>query len=144
MNNVRQAAAASFIRSKSIPLLAITNESFYHGKLSWTLRFPVPPPVTFSSARRFSSTLTFQQGSHGAKTLDGALRLAVSFSFNNDASHVLSTPLFYVSLISQSFAFHVLNPMKLRLRLNPRYKIGSTTVHSASSLTVIVNISQSL
>ena len=35
---------------------------FYHGKLSWTLRFPVPPPDTSGSARRFSSTVTFQQG----------------------------------------------------------------------------------
>ena len=62
MDNARQAAAAGFIRSESIPLLALTDESFYHGKLSWTLRFPVPPPDTSGSARRFSSTVTFQQG----------------------------------------------------------------------------------
>ena len=89
MDNARQAAAAGFIRPESIPLLAITDESFYHGKLSWTLRFPVPPPVTSGSARRFSSTLTFQQGPHSAEALDGALRLAAPFSYNNDASHVL-------------------------------------------------------
>ena len=73
MDNARQAAAAGFIRSESIPLLALTDESFYHGKLSWTLRFPVPPPDTSGSARRFSSTVTFQQGPHSAEALDGAL-----------------------------------------------------------------------
>ena len=70
MDNARQAAAAGFIRSESIPLLALTDESFYHGKLSWTLRFPVPPPDTSGSARRFSSTVTFQQGPHSAEALD--------------------------------------------------------------------------
>ena len=67
MDNARQAAAAGFIRPESIPLLALTDESFYHGKLSWTLRFPVPPPDTSGSARRFSSTVTFQQGPHSAE-----------------------------------------------------------------------------
>ena len=62
MDNARQAAVAGFIQPESIPLLALTDESFYHGKLSWTLRFPVPPPDTSGSARRFSSTVTFQQG----------------------------------------------------------------------------------
>ena len=89
MDNARQAAAAGFIRPESIPLLALTDESFYHGKLSWTLRFPVPPPDTSGSARRFSSTVTFQQGPHSAEALDGALRLATPFSYTNDASHVL-------------------------------------------------------
>ena len=89
MDNARQAAAAGFIRSESIPLLALTDESFYHGKLSWTLRFPVPPPDTSGSARRFSSTVTFQQGPHSAEALDGALRLANPFSYTNEASHVL-------------------------------------------------------
>ena len=89
MDNARQAAAAGFIRSESIPLLALTDESFYHGKLSWTLRFPVPPPNTSGSARRFSSTVTFQQGPHSAEASDGALRLATPFSYTNDASHVL-------------------------------------------------------
>ena len=89
MDNARQAAAAGFIRSESIPLLALTDESFYHGKLSWTLRFPVPPPDTPGSVRRFSSTVTFRQGPHSAEALDGALRLATSFSYTNDASHVL-------------------------------------------------------
>ena len=32
MDNARQAAAAGCIRSESIPLLALTDESFYHGK----------------------------------------------------------------------------------------------------------------
>ena len=89
MDNARQAAAAGFIRCESIPLLALTDESFYHGKLSWTLRFPVPPPDTSGSARRFSSTVTFQQGPHSAEALDGALRLANPFSYTNEASHVL-------------------------------------------------------
>ena len=89
MDNARQAASAGFIRPESIPLLALTDESFYHGKLSWTLRFPVPPPDTSGSVRRFSSTVTFRQGPHSAEALDGALRLATSFSYNNDASHVL-------------------------------------------------------
>ena len=39
--------------------------------------------------RRFSSTVTFRQGPHSGEALDGALRLATSFSYNNDASHVL-------------------------------------------------------
>ena len=89
MDNARQAAAAGFIRPESIPLLALTDESFYHGKLSWTLRFPVPPPDTSGSVRRFSSTVTFRQGPHSAEALEGALRLATPFSYNNDASHVL-------------------------------------------------------
>ena len=89
MDNARQAAVAGFIQPESIPLLALTDESFYHGKLSWTLRFPVPPPDTSGSARRFSSTVTFQQGPHSAEALDGALRLAAPFSYRNDASHVL-------------------------------------------------------
>ena len=89
MDNARQAAAAGFIRPESIPLLALTDESFYHRKLSWTLRFPVPPPDTSGSVRRFSSTVTFRQGPHSAEALEGALRLAASFSYNNDASHVL-------------------------------------------------------
>ena len=89
MDNARQAAAAGFVRSESIPLLALTDESFYHRKLDWTLRFPVPPPDTSGSARRFSSTVTFRQGPHSAEALEGALRLAASFSYNNDASHVL-------------------------------------------------------
>ena len=39
MDTTRQTAA------ESISLLAITDESFYHEKLSWTLRFPVPPQL---------------------------------------------------------------------------------------------------
>ena len=78
-----------FIRPESIPLLAITDESFYRGKLSWTLRFPVPAPDPSGSARRFSSTVTFQQGPHSAEALEGALRLASPFSYGNEASHVL-------------------------------------------------------
>ena len=89
MDNARQAAAAGFVRSESIPLLALTDESYYHRKLHWTLRFPVPPPDTFGSARRFSSTVTFRQGPHSAEALEGALRLAAPFSYNNDATHVL-------------------------------------------------------
>ena len=89
MDNARQAAATGFIRPESIPLLAITHESFYRGKLSWTLRFPVPAPDPFSSARRFSSTVTFQQSSHSAEALEGALRLASPFSYGNEASYVL-------------------------------------------------------
>ena len=58
-------------------------------KLSWTLRFPVPPPDTSGSVRRFSSTVTFRQGPHSAEALDGALRLANPFSYTNEASHVL-------------------------------------------------------
>ena len=86
MDNVRQAAATGFIRSESIPLLAI-DESFYRGKLRWTLRFPVPAPDPFSSARRFSSTVTFQQGSHSAEALDALL--ASPFSHSNETFHVL-------------------------------------------------------
>ena len=71
------------------PFLLLPMKVFYHGKLSWTLRFPVPPPDTSGSARRFSSTVTFQQGPHSAEALDGALRLATPFSYTNDASHVL-------------------------------------------------------
>ena len=89
MDNARQAAATGFIRPESIPLLAITDESFYRGKLSWTLRFPVPAPDPSGSARRFSSTVTFQQGPHSAEALEGALRLASPFSYGNEASHVL-------------------------------------------------------
>ena len=89
MDIARQAAAAGFVRSESIPLLALTDESFYHRKLHWTLRFPVPPPDTSASARRFSSTVTFRQGPHSAEALEGALRLAAPFSYNNDATHVL-------------------------------------------------------
>ena len=88
MENARQAAAAGFVRSESIPMLALTDESFYHRKLHWTLRFPVPPPDTSGSARRFSSTVTFRQGPHSAEALEGALRLAAPFSYNNDATHV--------------------------------------------------------
>ena len=51
--------------------------------------FWLPPPDTSGSARRFSSAVTFRQGRHSAEALDGALRLATSFSYNNDASHVL-------------------------------------------------------
>ena len=89
MDNARQAAATGFIRPESIPLLAITDESFYRGKLSWTLRFPVPAPDPSGSARRFSSTVTFQQDPHSAEALEGALRLASPFSYGNEASHVL-------------------------------------------------------
>ena len=89
MDNARQAAATGFIRPESIPLLAITDESFYRGKLSWTLRFPVPALDPSGSARRFSSTVTFQQGPHSAEALEGALRLASPFSYGNEASHVL-------------------------------------------------------
>ena len=144
MDNARQAAAAGFIRSESIPLLALTDESFYHGKLSWTLRFPVPTPDTSGSARRFSSTVTFQQGPHSAEALDGALRLAAPFSYKMTPLMFFSTPLFYVSLISQYSALRVLNLMKFRHPLNLRYKIGSTIVHLVSSLPATVNISQFL
>ena len=89
MDNARQAAAAGFVRSESIPLLALTDESFCHRKLSGTLHFPIPLPDTSGSARRFSSTVTFRQGPHSAEALEGALRLAASFSCNNDVSHVL-------------------------------------------------------
>jgi len=49
----------------------------------------MPPPDTSSSARRFSSTVTFRQGPHSAEALEGALRLAAPFSYLNDAAHVL-------------------------------------------------------
>lgn len=55
MDSARQAAADGYVRPEAIPLLALTDESFYHGKLHWTLRFPMPPPET-------SSTVTFRQG----------------------------------------------------------------------------------
>ena len=86
MDNVRQAAATGFIRSESIPLLAI-DESFCRGKLRWTLRFPVPAPDPSSSTRRFSSTVTFQQGSHSAEAVDALL--ASPFSHGNETFHVL-------------------------------------------------------
>ena len=89
MDKARQAAATGYVTSESIPLLALTDESFYHRKLHWTLRFPMPPPDTSSSARRFSSTVTFRQGPHSAEALEGALRLVAPFSYGNDATHVL-------------------------------------------------------
>ena len=89
MDGVRQAAIAGYVRPEAIPLLAITDESFYHRKLTWTIRFPMPPADTSSSARRFSSTVTFRQGPHSAEALEGALRLASPFSYGQDATHVL-------------------------------------------------------
>ena len=141
MDNARQAAAAGFSRPESIPLLALTDESFYHGKLSWTLRFPVPPPDTSGSVRRFSSTVTFRQGPHSAEALEGALRLATPFSYNNDASHVLfNSPFLRLPVIFPYFDLRVLTPMKIRHPLNMRYKSGSTTVRRVSSLPATVNI----
>ena len=128
MDNARQAAAAGFMRPESIPLLALTDESFYHGKLSWTLRFPVPPPDISGSVRRFSSTVTFRQGPHSAEALDGALRLATSFPITMTPLMFSSTPLSYVSLISLSSALRVLTPMNLRHLRNMRYKSGLTIV----------------
>ena len=134
MDNARQAAAAGFIRSESIPLLALTDESFYHGKLSWTLRFPVPPPDTSGSARRFSSTVTFQQGPHSA------FDLQTPFPIPMRPLMFFSTPLFCVSLISLYSALRVLNLMKLLHPRNPRYKTGLTIVRLVSSLPVTVHI----
>ena len=45
MDNAGQAAAAGFIRPESIPLLALTDESFYRGNLVGR-SVPVPPPDT--------------------------------------------------------------------------------------------------
>ena len=81
MDNARQAAATGFVRSESIPLLALTDESFYvnsTGRSVFLCRHQTPPP-----------TVTFRQGPHSAEALEGALRLAAPFSYNNDATHVL-------------------------------------------------------
>ena len=87
MNNARQAAIDGFVKPEALPLLALTDESFYHRKLHWTLRFP--PPATSFSDRRFSSTVTFRQGPHSQEALEGALRLAEPFSYSAEATHVL-------------------------------------------------------
>ena len=139
-----KAAAAGFVRPESIPLLALTNESFYHRKLSWTLRFPVPPPDTSGSARRFSSTVTFRQGPHSAEALEGVLRLAASFSYNNDASHVL-----FNSPFLRLPDLFVLRPPRIDSLedpspLNMLYASGLITVHRVSSLPATANISLSL
>ena len=78
-NTTHTTTTEGYVRSEAIPLLALTDESFYHRKLHWTLR----------SARRFSSTATFRQGPHSAEALEEALRLAAPFSYLNDATHVL-------------------------------------------------------
>ena len=96
----------------------------------------MPPLDTSGSARRFSSTVTFQQGPHSAEALDGALRLATPFSYTNDASHVLFNSPFCVSLISLYSALRVLTLMKLRHLRNLRNKTGLTIVHLVSSLPV--------
>ena len=89
MKTARQAAAHCFIRSEAIPLLAITDESFYHRKLQWTLRFPMPRPAAHSGELRFSSATTLRQGPHSAEAMEGALRLAAPFSYAQDATHIL-------------------------------------------------------
>lgn len=110
MDNARQAAAAGFVRPESIPLLALTDESFYHRKLNWTLRFPVPPPDTSASTRRFSSTVTFRQGPHSAEVSDllpPSLTAMMPPMFS-------STLLSCVSLICPYLAPRVLGPLKTR------------------------------
>ena len=37
LDGARQAAIAGYVRPEAIPLLAITDESFYHRKLTWTI-----------------------------------------------------------------------------------------------------------
>lgn len=112
MTAARAAAADGHVRYEAIPFLGVTDESFYHRKLQWTLRFPMPPPATSSSTRRFSSTVVFRQGPHSAEALDGALRLATPFSYANASTHILfNSPFMRLPDIESILGHPRLDPM---------------------------------
>ena len=85
------AAAAGYVTSESIPLLALTDEGFYHRKLHWTLRFPMPPPTLPPLLADSPPPLPPDKVPilRSAEALEGALRLAALFCYGNDATHVL-------------------------------------------------------
>ena len=55
LRTARQAAAQGMLSSYTIPLLADTQTLLNKGKISWTLKFPLPLPTERPANRRFSS-----------------------------------------------------------------------------------------
>ena len=64
LRTARQAAAQGMLSSYTIPLLADTQTLLNKGKLSWTLKFPLPLPAERPANRRFSSLQLLQPRKH--------------------------------------------------------------------------------
>ena len=82
----RQSAVEGYLSPETIPFLGHSNQPLTYKKVRWALRFPLPPPTKDPSARRFSSTPAFRQGPRSHEALEGAVRVAAPFSYNNEAS----------------------------------------------------------
>ena len=86
----RQSAVDGYLSPETIPFLGHSNQPLTFKKVRWALRFPLPPPTKDPSARRFSSTPAFRQGSRSNEALEGANRIAVPFSYTSEASVYLT------------------------------------------------------
>ena len=84
----RQAAATGYITSESIPLLALTNESFivvnFTGRSGFLCRHQTHPLLADSLPLLLSDKVPIVP-----RHLESALRLAAPFSYSNDATHLL-------------------------------------------------------
>ena len=76
----RQSAVEGYLSPETIPFLGHSNQLLTFKKARWALRFPLPPSTKDLSARRFSSTPAFRQGPRSNEALEGAIRVAASFS----------------------------------------------------------------
>ena len=95
-----QSAAEGYLSSDVIPFLGHSNQHMTFKKVRWALRFPLPPPSKDPTARRFSSTPTFRQGSRSGEALEGAIRVAAPLTYAQEDSvflpdsHFLKLPSF--------------------------------------------------
>ena len=80
----RQNAARGLLTAAAIPLLGTPPDPVQTRKVKWALRFPLPPPTADPTARRFSTTPDFNQGPRSLEVLDGALRYAAPFTYDDD------------------------------------------------------------
>ena len=85
----RLSAVEGYLSPETIPFLGHSNQHLIYKKVR-ALRFPLPPPTKNPSARRFSSTPAFRQGPRSNEALEGAIRVAAPFSYNNEASVYLT------------------------------------------------------
>ena len=82
LTKARAAAAEGYLSPFTIPLLAEPETLVQPARLTWVLRFPLPPPNPLSN-RRFSSTPSYHYGPRTPQALDAAIRYAANFSYDD-------------------------------------------------------------
>ena len=86
--NARRRAAEGSLAPYTIPLLANTQTRSSKNRVTWTLKFTLPPPAEAGTTRRFSA-VPRGYGPSGAHALEGAVRYAYPFDYQHEATTLL-------------------------------------------------------